>query len=162
MVLAGCGYHAGSDGRADGYQWRSVYPENVRTVAVPIFSNRSFHRGIEFRLTKAIINYLQAHTPYTIAPAERADTVLEGRIVAVSVDTLSEDADAAVPQEQLLAVTVDFVWKDLRTGRILADGQNFEQTATYYPTLGEGQFVGSQQAVEQLAAGIVQELQSDW
>jgi hypothetical protein len=61
-----------------------------------------------------------------------------------------------------MIVTVNFVWKDLRTGRILVERRNFEQTATYYPTLGEGRFVGTQLAVEKLSLGIVQELQSDW
>ncbi|MCS7032800.1 MAG: hypothetical protein NZ561_02265, partial [Phycisphaerae bacterium] len=69
---------------------------------------------------------------------------------------------AAIPQEQLYKITVNFVWKDLRTGKILVERRNFEQTATFYPTLGEGRFVGSQQAAEQLARGIVQELQADW
>ena len=68
----------------------------------------------------------------------------------------------AIPQEQLYAVTVNFTWKDLRTGRVLVDRRNFRQTTTYYPTLGEGRFVGSQQAVERLALGIVQEMQADW
>ena len=65
-------------------------------------------------------------------------------------------------QEQLLDITVNFTWKDLRSGRVLVDRRNFRQTTTYYPTLGEGRFVGSQQAVERLALGIVQEMQADW
>ena len=32
----------------------------------------------------------------------------------------------------------------------------------YYPTLGEGAFVGKQSGVERLAVGIVQELQAEW
>jgi hypothetical protein len=32
----------------------------------------------------------------------------------------------------------------------------------YYQNLGEGEFVGTQQAVERLALTIVQELQADW
>jgi hypothetical protein len=59
-------------------------------------------------------------------------------------------------------VTVDVTGKDLKTGRILVERRNFEQTTTYYPTLGEGQFVGNQQSVEKLAMAIVQELQANW
>jgi hypothetical protein len=40
--------------------------------------------------------------------------------------------------------------------------KNFQQTAIFYPTLAEGEFVGTQQAVEKLALGIVQEMQADW
>ena len=57
---------------------------------------------------------------------------------------------------------INFTWKDQRTGKILVDRRRFEQTTTYYPTLGEGQFVGSQENVERLALAIVQELEADW
>jgi predicted dehydrogenase len=63
---------------------------------------------------------------------------------------------------------VKLVWYDggLRPPRPegLPDGwdRRFEQTATYYPTLSEGRFIGSQQNVERLALAIVQEMQADW
>ncbi len=95
-------------------------------------------------------------------PRDRADTVLEGEITDIFVRTFSLDPHVAVPQEQFYLVRVNFTWKDLRTGKILAERRRFEQTATFYPTLGEGQFVGSQQNVERLALAIVQEMQADW
>ena len=61
-----------------------------------------------------------------------------------------------------MEIRVNFTWKDLRDGRILAQRRRFDQSGTYYPTLGEGRFVGEQQNVERLAIAIVQELQSDW
>jgi len=164
-LLGGCGYNGysttGSE-PSDGYKWRSLYREDVRTVAVPIFANRDFHRGVEFNLSKALVNQLEAHSPYKVVPRERADTILEGEVVSVQIRTLSEDNETAIPQEQLYLMTVNFTWKDLRTGRILVERRNFEQTSTFYPTLGEGQFVGAQDAAEKLALGIVQELQADW
>lgn len=171
LALAGCGYNRGdasqasttaASGGAGGYHWSSVYRQDVRTVAVPIFSNKDFQRGVEFSLTKAIVNQMEAKTPYKVVPRERADSILEGEIVSVRVNTLSEDRFSAIPQEQLLDITVNFTWKDLRTGKILVSRRGWEQTATYYPTLGEGRFTGTQSAAERLALAIVQELQSDW
>ena len=161
LLLAGCGYHNNS-GSSDGYHWSSTYRRDVRTVAVPIFTSVSYQRGVEFALSKALVNQIEAHTPYKVVPRERADTILEGEIIQVGVNTLSEDRNAAIPQEQLLDITVNFTWKDLRTGRILVARRGWEQTASYYPTLGEGRAVGTQQAAERLALSIVQELQSDW
>jgi hypothetical protein len=161
-LSSGCGYsHTGSEPK-DGYQWRSLYREDVRTVAVPIFATRSFHRGVEISLSNALARQIEAQSPYKVAPRERADTIIEGEVVDVAIDTISNDINNAIPQEQLYVVTVNFTWKDLRTGRVLVDRRNFRQTTTYYPTLGEGRFVGSQQAVERLALGIVQEMQADW
>jgi hypothetical protein len=160
LVLSGCGYKKGSD--SDGYQWGSLYRQDVRTVAVPIFTTRSFDRGAEFNLSQAVVKQIEATTPYKVVPRERADTILEGQVVDVQVGTMSTDRNSAIPQEQMLGMTVDFTWKDLRSGRILVERRAFEQTATYYPTLGEGRALGKQQAVERLALAIVQELQADW
>ncbi len=161
LALSGCGYNHGS-GNAKGYQWQSLYRSDVRTVAVPVFTTRSFDRGTEFNLSEAVVKQIEATTPYKVVPRSRADTILEGQVVDVLVSTLSTDPDSAIPQEQMLGLTIDFIWKDLRSGRILVERRGFEQTATYYPTLGEGRFVGRQQAVERLALAIVQELQADW
>ena len=67
-----------------------------------------------------------------------------------------------VPQEQSYILTVNFTWKDLRSGRILMERKNFQQAAAFYPTLREGAFVGSQEAVEKLALDIVQQMQAEW
>jgi hypothetical protein len=164
MAMGGCGYTQSEGGgdTSNSYRWRSLYREDVKSVAIDIFTSKEYVRGVEFALTKAIANQLEANTPYKIVPRERADTILEGQVISVSRDTISRDVQTAVPQEQLYVVSVDFVWKDLRNGRILVQRRNFEQTTTYYPTLGEGQFVGNQLAVEKLALGIVQEMQADW
>ena len=109
-----------------------------------------------------MVNQLEAHSPYKVVPRERADTVLEAEIENVRVHTISNDRFTAIPQEQLVDLTVNFVWKDLRNGRVLARKRDFRQSATNYPTLGEGRFIGEQQSTERLALAIVQELQADW
>ena len=152
LSTAGCG----------GYHWSTTYRPEYKTVAVPIFVNKDYQWGVEFSLTKALVNEIEANTPYKVVPRDRADTILEGEILQVGVNTLSEDSRSAIPQEQLLSITVNFTWKDLRTGRILVSRRGWEQTATYYPTLGEGRFVGTQAAAEKLALAIVHELESDW
>ena len=167
LLAGGCGYsQSGGAGRGDaggdGYQWRSIYRQSIRTVAVPIFRSTSYARGVEFTLSKALVSQIEANTPYKVVPRERADTILEGEIVHVRVETLSNAPRANIPQEQLLDVRINFIWKDLRTGRILVERNNMEQTSTFYPTLGEGRFVGTQEATERLALAIVQELQADW
>ncbi len=145
------------------YQWKTPYRGDVRTVAVPIFTNRTYYRGVEFGLTKAIINQIEGQTPYKVVSKEEADTILVGSIENVHVRTLSLAQNGTViPQEQLLVLNVNFTWKDLRTGKFLCVRKDYEQTAPYYPTLGETQFLAQQQSVETLALAIVHELQADW
>jgi hypothetical protein len=163
--LIGCGYRqAGSyEGQPEpGYKWHSLYREDVHSVAVPIFTNRDFTKGIEFSLTSAIVKDVEAYTPYKVINRDRADTILEGEIVAVRVSTISRDPKTTLPQEQLVTLTVNFLWKDLRNGRILVERKGFEQSTTFFPTLGEGQFVGNEEGIERLALGIVEELHAEW
>lgn len=162
LALTGCGYTQAGDAPSGGYQWRSLWREDVKTVAVPIFKNKDFTRGVEFSLTKAVISQIESHSPYKVVAQERADTVLEGEIVSVTRQNVSSDSRTAIPQEQLVIYRIDFTWKDLRNGKILVQRRNFEQTTTYYPTLGEGQYVGQQSVAERLALAIVQEMQADW
>jgi len=163
LSLSGCGYHlSGTPDTDPNYHWKTLYRDDVSTVAVPIFANRTYQQGVEFRLTKAIVGQLEGQSPYKVVPKERADTILEGEIINARVNTLSDNRISAVPQEQIVALVVKFTWRDLRTGKILVSRQSFEQTAPYYATLGEDQTIGQQQNIERLALAIVQELQADW
>jgi len=159
-----CGYQTtGSEpGPNTGYKWKSLYRDDIQTIAVPIFTNRDFTRNVEFDLTRAVIQKIEANTPYKVVPRTRADTILEGEITAVSSTGLSYDRRTATPQEQVVSVNINFIWKDLRSGRIIVQRQNFETAAAFYPTLGEGEWYGQQEVVEKLATSIVQELQADW
>ena len=163
-LCAGCGYSSGGEpGKSgNGYAWGSTFRKDIKTVAVPAFGTKSFHRGDEIALTQALVAQIESRTPYKVVPAERADTVLEGMVVSVGTGTVSIDNQTALPQESIYTISVDFTWKDLRTGTILVERRNFDQSSTYYPTLGEGRFLGRQSTAESLAASIVDELQGDW
>ena len=167
LLLAGCGYQqSGSGGDfaqpSSGYKWHSLYREDIHTVAVPTFTTKDFRRGYEFRLTEAVVKNIEPTTPYKVVTRERADTILEGEVLSIRSNTVTNDIRTSLPLERLMTVTVRFTWKDLRTGRILVERHNFDQTATFFPTLAEGEFAGSQQALERLALAIVQEMQADW
>jgi len=165
VVVAGCGYsQSGGENnkQQSGYHWNSLYREDIQTVAVPIFTTTDFRRGVEFRLTEAVIKQLELHAPYKVVPKERADTILEGQVTSVKVGTLSRDFFTNLPREQEVLITVDLTWKDLRTGKILLQRRGLQQDAVFHPPLGEGEFVGAQQAIERIALVIVQEMQADW
>jgi hypothetical protein len=166
LLLSGCGYAWSSNGDSFNPQASSasngIYRQNVRTVAVPIFTNQTYYRGIEFNLSKAVIAELESRTPYKVVPKDQADTLLQGEIINVMVHNISRSPFNALPQEQLLVIVVDFTWKDMRTGQIFVERRGFEQSAPYYPTLGEDQSAGTQDNIEKLALAIVEELQAPW
>lgn len=165
LCAGGCGYNqSGSDRNRleGGYKWNSLYREDVQTVAVPVFRNNDFRRGLEIRLTEAVIKQIEMRAPYKVVPRSRADTILEGEITSVSMATLARDYQTNLPRQQQMVITLDFTWKDLRTGRILVQRRRFEHHAVFHPSLGEGEYVGSQEAIERCALAIVQEMQADW
>jgi lipopolysaccharide assembly LptE-like protein len=154
-LVAGC-----SSG--GGYHWGSLYRQDISTVAVPIFSSKDYHRGVEFQVSDALAKKIEEFTPYKVVPRDRADTILEGEIVSIHPLTVVLDPNTATPQEQQYSIVVNFTWKDLRTGKILVSRQNFEQTSTYYAMEGEDQYVAAQTAAERLALGIVHEMEAPW
>jgi len=165
VMVGGCGYSqsGGESNKLEGtYHWNSLYREDIQTVAVPVFSTKDFRRGIEFRLTEAVIKQLESHAPYKVVPKERADTILEGQVTSVKVGTVSKDFQTNLPREQEVVISVDLTWKDLRTGKILLQRSNLQQEAIFYPQMGEGEYAGAQHAIERFALTIVQELQADW
>jgi hypothetical protein len=165
LLFSGCGYNQSGSTNNDlssGYHWNSLFREDIQTVAVPIFANNDFHRGVEFRLTEAVIKQLEARAPYKVVPRERADTILEGQINHISLGSISRDYQTNLVREQLLVILMDLTWKDLRTGQVLLQRKNFSRQVVFYPTLGEGEFAGTQDAVEKLAVQIVQEMEADW
>jgi hypothetical protein len=145
-----------------GYQWKSLYREDIQTVAVPVFVNRTYRRGLESKLTQSIIQQLEEHTPYKVVSRDQADTVLEGTIEAVQTYTLANDIYTGLPQEQSYTISVSFAWKNLRTGKVLVSRKGFDERASYFAVLGESSEVGAQDAVDKLALSIVQEMQADW
>jgi hypothetical protein len=156
LATGGCGY------QMMGVNHANLYRQDIQTVAVPIFLNRTYRQGLETELTKSIIQQLEEHSPYKVVPKDRADTILEGEIVTAPVDLLNPDSNTGLPQEQQYTVVINFTWKNLRTGDILVQRKNFDQRESFFPTLGESASVGSTNTIQQLALAVVNEMQADW
>jgi hypothetical protein len=136
MFLVGfalCGCESAGHFTVFGYTTKPNYDESVRTVHVPIFENISFHRGIEFDLTRAVIREIEQKTPYKVVGDRcRADTELSGVILNANKNLLNRNQLNEVREAEIV-VTVSLVWKDLRTGEILSRPG---QAPNVYPTPG--------------------------
>ncbi len=153
--LGGCGYTA-----------QSQYRSDVRTIAVPIWhrSANVYRRDIEIRLTEALVKRIEAETPYKVVDRSRADTVLEGTLLAVRQAVLSFDTRTGEARELQVSITVDFTWKDLRSGELLVEKRRFPVTAEYIPAgpFNEDFFLGSEDVLNRLAQRIVEQLAAPW
>ena len=153
LLSVGCGYRAGS-----------LYPEEVGSVAVPIFENDTFYTGLERSVTDALIKEIHARTPYFVTGEAGADTVLTGRIVEVQKRLVSVGRGTGLAQEILFEVTVEFEWKDLRTGRILVERERFTGGDVYIPRhpVGEPVELGAYAVADELAQDIVDTMRAAW
>lgn len=149
---------------ACGYRYADIYPAEFRTVAVPVFENRTFDRDVAYEVTEALIKHLESRTPYKTAGTDRADTLLRGTVTGVDRRPLSRTAAGGLPQEIELVVTVDFAWIDQRRGEVLVAREGFTSVGRYVPTLpvGEDDARGRQAAAARLAADVVAQLRSGW
>jgi len=121
-ALAGCqgtptflGYKLGAG---------ALYDTNIRTVYVPTFNNRGFQttpdRGMEVDLTRAVVREIGAKTPFkVVSDPDKADTELKGVIVSVTKNILNRNQQN-LTREAEVVLTVDVLWRDLRTGKNLS------------------------------------------
>jgi hypothetical protein len=143
--------------------------EGVRTIHVPVFQSESFRRNMDYLLTEAVQKEIKTRTRYRLADATTADTILQGTIVDIRKDVLSENRFDDARELQLL-VGAKVTWTDRRTGQILQqhtfpiDRQLAQHSSqvSFAPELGHSLATAQQEAVRRLAAQIVDLTEAPW
>jgi hypothetical protein len=146
-----------------GYSNKSLFPEDVSSVCLEMFDNKSFRRGVEYELSDALAKRIEAATPYKIISSkDRADTVLSGQIVGVSELVLSVERQTGRPLEKELLLRAVVNWKDLKTGRLLIDNRTVTSQATYSAYQNQDFTYASALAANNLARRIVELMEIEW
>ncbi len=122
-ALVGCqggspsifGYQLGAD---------ALYDSNVKSIYVPVFNNRAFqttpYRGMEVDITRAVVKEIGVKTKFkVVSDPNRADTELKGVIIAINKNILNRNQQN-LTREAEVVLTVDVLWRDLRTGKNLS------------------------------------------
>ncbi|KPJ59245.1 MAG: hypothetical protein AMS15_07125 [Planctomycetes bacterium DG_23] len=149
-MLAGCGYSN-----------IALIPTDINTVAVGIFQNDTFYRGLEFELTRALVQEIERRTHLKVVERERADTLLTGTITEVYERVLVED-QADQPTEKQITIVINFRWEDLRSGEVIVSRNNFRQTAEYIIPAGETLITARSEAFADVAERIVEQMEGGW
>lgn len=159
LVCAACS----SDPR-QGYSFRSTFASDIRTIAVPVFSNSSPSPGLEEELTAAVIRELERTPGWLVSQSETADATLTGTIRSAELRRLSSDSVTGLSQEQSLQITVDFDFRDNRSHALLASRRNFAALDTFVPQRlsAERLETGQSGAIDRLAKDLVAQLRSGW
>lgn len=119
LLLTGCGYST-----------RGNLPEHIKTVAVPIFKNRTLEPGVDTAITSGVVNAFSSGGRVRVVPLDEADAILEGEVVAYSLDGLAFDRNANVRAYRLrLVLNVEF--RDVRRSALLWRQEGLQETSDF-------------------------------
>ncbi len=158
--LGGCAYRFGAC---------SLYPPDVRTVAVPIVKTSTLRRGLGERLTDAIIREIESKTPLKVVSAATADSILLGRLTADDKGVLLNEPTGENRNLQL-NFRIEVSWQD-RRGMNLRNPQaipfpdalaTIDQPQNFIPEAGQTIVTAQQQAIQRLAEQIVNLMEAPW
>lgn len=112
LLCTACGYHTAGHAVA--------IPENVKTIAVPVFVNESNTYKIEQTLTGAVIREFTTRTHYSILhdPSDTADATLRGTVLSTSASPLTYNSATGHAASVLIVVSMKVVLAD-RQGKVL-------------------------------------------
>lgn len=154
----GCvGYQIGAD---------SMFRPDIHTVYVPPFESNTFRRNLGERLTEAVVKEIEATTPYKVVDSSRADSVLQGRILAETKRVIVENTnDEAREIETNLQVQINWVNRRgdpliqrsaLPLPTVLVD---ISQSSTLVPEAGQSIATAHQETISRLAKQIVAQME---
>ncbi len=156
VPLAGCAGLA-------GYSNETLYPDDIRSVRLAMFDNRSFRRGVEYVLSDALAKRIEVETPYKIVSSrDRSDSVISGQLVSVSESILTIEREVARPLEKEVALTAAVNWKNLNTGRMMINNETVTASASYSEFLNQDFTYASTLAANKLAQKIVELMENKW
>lgn len=140
IITIGCGYVPSSS-------------TEIKTIAIPVFGNRTLWRGYEFELTNLVQNEILVRLPdyRLVSDPTKADRVLMGEIVNMSKPVLVEGELGRTIQSQV-SITLRVLIKDQHTGKIIYDGEHSEV----------GELVGQRFENEESARRKVYEKSARW
>lgn|SRR5690349_6848416 len=136
-----------------GYGFRGNLPSHIKTVAVPVFKNRTEVAGLENTITSAVISAFSSGGRLRVVPAEQADSILEGEILSYQVDGAGFDRNANV-QAYHLRVVLNVALRDVRENKVLWKETGLTQTSDFQvqgqvsDTLAQGSGAASQAAAD--------------
>ncbi|MCP4834947.1 MAG: hypothetical protein GY895_09295 [Phycisphaera sp.] len=168
LLAAGIGVALASSGcspdPADGWAMNWTHPEQYKSIAIPMFTNNSYFRGLERELARALVTEVESSTPYKVTGAGAADTLLRGTIADARLIPLSQSPITGLAEEMLFEVDIDFEWIDLATGESVVSRTNFKATALFMPSRPAMETIDLARfgVVQQMATDLVDVLRDDW
>lgn len=145
IILSGCGYRLGS-----------LLPADLKTVAIPMFINKTPEPELESMITNGVIQEFISDGTLQIAKYETADTLLIAEIIDYRREPL-RFSKKEVTREYRLIIAVRLKFEDLRHNEVICENSRIEGETTFFvgTSLPASERAALPKAIKDLAHNIV-------
>ena len=154
-LLAGCA----------GYRVGSMLPDDVKSVFVPTFENRTGEPLIEIDTTQAVIQELQRDGSLSVAPEDQADAVLRVVLTEYRIEPIAFRDDVRTAAEQYrLWITANVVMRRTADQSVVVESPIVRGKYVFdvVGDLSSSKLTANPRAAEDLAKSIVQMMVEYW
>lgn len=119
-----------SAGCASSYSWRRSVPNDMRTVAVPIFVNKSDVQELGSIVSRQILREFQREGTFKLVRNDDSALEIQGEILSTSNDRLAYSLRTGLRfagYDFKISARISVV--DHKNGRVLIDGRVYEASA---------------------------------
>lgn len=110
LLVSGCGYTLVGQGNL---------PDHIKTIAIPIFVNKTLQDGVEEIITQQVIEQFVKGGKVRLVSEGNADAILRGTITAYKSDDVASYDEYNEVASYNLKVTVDIELQDIVNDEIL-------------------------------------------
>lgn len=153
LALCGC------SGLPD-YRWTSRVPDEIRTVAVPVFENRTQSAELGPIVTQYTLREFQREGTFSIRRSGDSSIEVQGTLVKAERRPVSYDRGYGMrASEYRYFVTAKVSLVDKEAGKVLVDGRTYVAETTF---LVQGDLLtGQRNAAQRIAADLARQIVDD-
>lgn len=143
------------------YSFSSKTATHIKTVAIPIFQDRTSEFGVKEKLTEAVIEEFTRDNTLKISDLRQADSVIEGTILRID-DRAGAFTSAERVEDIKIFITVKVKYEDLKKRKIVWE-EEITQWGTFDPDAGpDSRNDGIDEALAKIANEILNKSVSGW
>jgi outer membrane lipopolysaccharide assembly protein LptE/RlpB len=119
---SGCGYHFLGKGKGT--------LEEIKTIAIPYFMNKTYEPGIDQIFTDALVNEFVESREFVITTEDKAEVVMKGVLKSFGEQVISFDRNDRA-MEYRITVSLEFSVEERATGKVLWRDKNITHNEEY-------------------------------
>jgi len=147
LYISSCGYYSFSG---------STLPSHIRTIALPLFENRTTEFGVPEDLNGALISEFTRDNSLKVVDSRTADSIIDGAILSIREQPGAYNVEEQV-KEIRIYVRVKAKFEDLKKNKVMWEEQ-IEQWGIYNPDASSGDNTTRQDAIAEALGKIVTDI----